>query len=113
MVKKTLFLAMATIILFYTAGAYAESSNVPSKKTRDRASRVMDSLLPGPPEISYIKGSPEARGTSDDRCACKKKNNEVEKAIVSVVGGVWKIATFWCPDTGCQSSAPSDNAMNQ
>jgi hypothetical protein len=90
------------------AAAYAESSNVPSIKTRDRARRVMDSLLPGPPEMPFIAGTPDPKTTEDAGCVCKKKN-DFEKAIVSVVGGVWQVATFWYPDSGCSHSASSDN----
>jgi hypothetical protein len=48
---------------------------------------------------------PDDKSTGNEGCACKAKSR-VEKGIVSVVGGVWQLATFWYPenqDTGPQS----------
>ena len=100
MVRNVISLVTVTTFLFSTLAAGAENSNVPTKKTRDRASRVMNSLLPGPPEIPCNTDPSAAVGANSDRCACRTKSR-IENGIVSVVGGVWQIATFWCPDTEC------------
>lgn len=93
--------AMLTIGLccvMLAANACAESSNVPTKKARDRANKVMSTLLPGPPEISYAMSNSGTKTTGVNNCPCKA-NSRLEKGIVSVVGGVWQLVTFWCPES--------------
>ncbi len=101
--KATALSILGLCYVFLASQAFAESSNIPTKKARDRASKVMTSLLPGPPEMSCAMASSGAKNAAISNCSCKA-GSRLEKGITSVVGGVWQLATFWCPETDCDKN---------
>jgi hypothetical protein len=102
--KAAVLIILVLCYIALSARAFAENSNVPSKKTRDRANKVMSTLLPGPPEIAYAMADSGTKTATADSCPCKA-GSRLEKGIVSVVGGVWQLATFWCSEGGSAEPA--------
>jgi hypothetical protein len=100
--KAPVLTLLGLCCIFLSAHAFAENSNIPTKKTRDRANKVMSTLLPGPPEIAYAVNNPSSKTAAADNCP-RKTNSRLEKGIASVMGGVWQLATFWCPESDCSA----------
>jgi hypothetical protein len=95
----------------FTSDTFSETSNVQCKKARDRANKVMTSLLPGPPEVPSSASNSDARDAGTHDCGCRAAGR-IEKGIVDVVGGVWQLATFWCPDSEC-ADVPCDSCKTR
>ena len=113
MTKKVFSLAIVTIFLLSTLGAYAaetasKSTDQPTipttESTKDRASRAMNNILYGPLETPKNIDQTNTKGTQIDRCIPKTKSG-VERGIARVVGGIWQLATFWYSDPGCVTSS--------
>ena len=112
MTKKVFSLALVTLFLVSTLGAYAAETSSKSidqptipttESTKDRASRAMNNILYGPLETPKNIDETNTKGTQIDRCIPKTKSG-VERGIARVVGGIWQLATFWYSDPGCVTS---------
>ena len=110
MIKKIITLAIVTIFIFSTIGAYAAETSTsqptaaPMEKTKDRASRAMNNLLYGPTEVPNNLNETNTKGTKIDRCS-EKTRTGVERGIARFVAGVWQLATFWYSDPGAATTA--------
>lgn len=110
MFKKFIILAIVSIFILSTVGAYAAESSSsqptvpPMEKTKDRLNRGMNNLLYGPTEVADNLNETKTKGTQIDRCSTKTRSG-VERGIARFVAGVWQVATFWYSDPGCVTSS--------
>jgi len=107
--KKLVLLAIVSIFILSTIGAYAADTSQPTIKptetTKDRASRAMNNMFYGPAETPDNMVETNTKGTQMDRCTTKTKTG-VERGIARLVGGMWQLATFWYADPGPAATAP-------
>ena len=112
MLRKIITLAIVSIFILSTIGAYAAESTSssssptvpPMEKTKDRLNRGMNNLLYGPTEVPKNLDETKTKGTAIDRCSGKTRTG-VERGIARFVAGVWQLATFWYSDPGCVTSS--------
>jgi hypothetical protein len=109
--KKILALAIVSLFIFSTLGAYADQATSqpvvpPMDKTKDRASRAMNNMLYGPVEVPKNLNETNTKGTEVTGCS-KKTRTGVERGIARFVAGAWQLATFWYSDPGAVTSTKS------
>jgi len=114
MAKKAITLAIVSIFLLGTVGAYAgELSSKPTaqplEKTKDRVSRAMNNMLCGPVEVPNNINETGSKGTMLDRCSTKTRSG-VERGIARLFTGVWQLATFWYSEPDCVTSTKPKSA---
>ncbi len=115
MIKKILTLAIVSIFILSTIGAYAAESNLSqptaqsTEKTKDRASRAMNNLFYGPTEVPKNLDETKTKGTKVVNCT-EKTRTGVERGIARIFTGAWQLATFWYSDPGCVTSTSSGTA---
>ncbi len=108
MLKKFAILAIVSLFIFSTLGAYAAQGTdqptvPPVEKTKDRISRGMNNLLYSHLEVPQNIDETKTKGTAMDRCSGKTRSG-VERGIARLFAGVWQVATFWYSDPGCVTS---------
>ena len=115
MIKRILILAIVSLFILSTIGAYAADTNQPTiqpiEKTKDRASRAMNNLLYGPVEVPKNIDETKTKGTKIDRTT-EKTRTGVERGIARIVGGAWQLATFWYSDPGCVTSSKTSSSAS-
>ncbi|MBN1526229.1 MAG: hypothetical protein JW919_01410 [Candidatus Omnitrophica bacterium] len=111
--KKLFLLAIVSLFILSSIGAYAADTSQPTvpptDTTKDRASRAMNNIFYGPAETPDNMAETNTKGTQMDRCTAKTKTG-VERGIARLVGGIWQLATFWYSDPGPAATAPGSTA---
>ncbi|MBD3379311.1 MAG: hypothetical protein GF408_02495 [Candidatus Omnitrophica bacterium] len=91
---KKLFILIVVAALLFNVSAFA-STNKPLKNLGQGLDDILYGQLEVPDNIDETgtKGSPAYSDSTD------KTNDDVGRGIARFVGGIWKIATFWYPES--------------
>ena len=90
---KKIFALMVICSLMLSGAAFA-STNQPLKNL----GRGLDDVFYGEVEVPDNMNETGTKGSPAYSSCTAKTNDDVGRGIVKVVGGLWKIATFWYPD---------------
>ena len=115
MVRKVFSLAIVSLFLFSTLGAYAGQSDMqptaaPAENTKDKISRGVNNLFYGPTEIPDNMNQTNTKGTAIEQTTQKTRTG-VERGLARVGTGLWQIATFWNSDPGCVTKTSGGKAV--
>lgn len=93
--KKTVF--FAALMVFCAFGAHA-STVKPIEKIGEGLSEMYYGVVEIPDNVNKTN----TKGTPVCRDCTYKTNDDVGRGIARFVGGLVRVATFWCPDGGSE-----------
>ena len=85
---------VAFIVAFMPVRSFAASDNKPVPKIESG----LDDLLTGPVETPDSIDESKTKGTPAYPSCTAETSSGVGRAVVKVVGGAWKLLTFWYPE---------------
>ena len=85
---------LALILTFMPVKSFAASENRPVPKIES----ALDDLLTGPVETPDNINATKSKGAVPYPDCTEKTKSGVGRAVVKVVGGAWKLLTFWYPE---------------
>ena len=94
--KKFLVLFMIITLLFSLG--ISERSFASTNKPLENLSKGLDDVFYGKVEIPDNMNQTGSKGTPAYSKCTAQTNDDVGRGIARIVGGLWRIATFWYPE---------------
>ncbi len=91
---KKLLIFLVILTMFFNVSAFA-STNKPLKNLGEG----LDDMVYGEIEIPDSIDETHTKGTPAYQSCTTKTNDDVGRGIARFVGGLWRIATFWYPES--------------
>lgn len=99
---KKLAVLLTILMIFSVVSAYASTN-----KPLENLGSGLNDVVYGNTEIPDDINATKTKGTPAYEKCTQKTNDDVGRGLAKFVGGLWKVATFWYPesDASCQTQA--------
>ena len=91
---RKFFALLIVFVMFFNVSAFA-STNRPLQNL----GKGLDDIVYGEIEVPDSIDETGTKGTPAYSDCTQKTNDDVGRGIARVVGGLWRIATFWYPES--------------